>query len=552
MAGGSAASGTAVCMGGCSLPFNLSASAPGYISSPTWLENHGASSATTHYPEGNENTANYTVYLDPNLKSDLVVRNAAGGTSPSINGPTTVSVGQDATYTFTTKNIGDAASGVNTTTRASAAGSTNTSDDFTVGSLSAGGTSGVHSFTTSWGTSGSKTVTFTADYNNDVTNEKDEANSISITVTVQAINLRFINPQPTLDPAGSGPGGSYHKGDTVTLRQVNIQNEGPGAIPNSFKVRFCYDNANCAATETITTITCPSCPSGTTWNLNFAFPNAPNSNGNFTWYVKIDSGDEVTESVETNGDNVRTGPYTVAGVRAWFLAADGNVGSLGNITIQKPPPIGYSTTYIGIAQGAISVFNSAKGWIISGYNPINLKPAPVGGSIYDVLLTKYKPKIVTNMNAAIPAGGGIFKYVPGGGTLALNNTNWTKGPTMIFVEGKLRFNGDFTSNANTGMVFVANQDVEIQSNVQTVASVIFFDGSFKSGKSGVGNPDEQLRMIGGIVGGFESGSTITLERDLGINNDTLPAEEFKFEPKYLWYFKELIGELKPVFEELTP
>ena len=389
------------------------------------------------------------------------------------------------------------------------------------------------------------------------------ANAVPVTVNPSLPSDQWFGMRPLVDieitsadlvPAtGTGPGGTFHKEDPIKLT-VNFKNNGTGPILMPFKVYFCsaWNGTSCDTSvgkEETVTITCPPCSGGAFWSQDFYFT-APNENNTFTWYVFVDSDNEVGETNETN--NKSSNNYEVKGVRAWFLAADGNVGSLGNITILKPPPIGYSTTYMGIAQGAITIFNSAKGWIISGYDPINLKPAPVGGSIYDVLLTKYKPKTVPNINAAIPAGGGIFKYTPGGGTLALNNTNWTKGPTMVFVEGKLRFNGNFTSNASTGMVFVVKGDVEIQSNVTTVAAVIFFDGNFKSGRSGVGNPDDQLRMIGGIVGGFRGGSTITLERDLGINNDTLPAEEFKFEPKYLWYFKELIGELKPVFEELTP
>src|SRR4030042_2650652 len=64
---GSASSGGAVFMGSCTLPFNLSASATGYVSLNTTLVNNESNINDTLYPEGNGNTANYDIYLDPTV-----------------------------------------------------------------------------------------------------------------------------------------------------------------------------------------------------------------------------------------------------------------------------------------------------------------------------------------------------------------------------------------------------------------------------------------------------------------------------------------------------
>ncbi|HEX7456745.1 MAG TPA: hypothetical protein VF303_04805, partial [Candidatus Nanoarchaeia archaeon] len=100
-ASGNVASGSARCMGGCTLPFNLSATAPGYTNSPTWLVNHGASSATNFYPEGNTNTANYTIKLDAVPVTTLNVR-SAGASGVAITG--TNSMGGTTNYTKTVTN----------------------------------------------------------------------------------------------------------------------------------------------------------------------------------------------------------------------------------------------------------------------------------------------------------------------------------------------------------------------------------------------------------------------------------------------------------------
>jgi len=63
-AGGSAGLMGVVCMGSCTLPFNLSADATNYAATPTWLVNHEVGVVNTLYPEGNANTANYNIYLD--------------------------------------------------------------------------------------------------------------------------------------------------------------------------------------------------------------------------------------------------------------------------------------------------------------------------------------------------------------------------------------------------------------------------------------------------------------------------------------------------------
>jgi len=62
-AGGTANQNGSLCVGGCNMPFRLSADAVNYAATPVWLVNHGPNSKSTLYPEGNSNTANYDIYL---------------------------------------------------------------------------------------------------------------------------------------------------------------------------------------------------------------------------------------------------------------------------------------------------------------------------------------------------------------------------------------------------------------------------------------------------------------------------------------------------------
>ena len=141
---------------------------------------------------------------------DLVIRNETGGDTPAITGPTTLSVGQSGTFTAVTKNIGEDPAAA-ATTRASTTGSSNDSTDFPVGPLDAGKTSSVHSFTTSWNTPGSHTVTFKADNAGVLVTESTKGNNTaSITVTIP-------EPPPEVCKVSATPTQINHENRTTTI-----------------------------------------------------------------------------------------------------------------------------------------------------------------------------------------------------------------------------------------------------------------------------------------------------------------------------------------------
>ena len=126
--------------------------------------------------------ANYTTGGKP----DYVIRNSTGGVSPDISGPTSICVNTAGLYRARTYNVGAANATSGSTTRATASGgASNPSDNYAVSARSIGSFIS-HSFTTSWATTGSKTITFKADNNGNIV-ESNEGNNIeSITVTVNA------------------------------------------------------------------------------------------------------------------------------------------------------------------------------------------------------------------------------------------------------------------------------------------------------------------------------------------------------------------------------
>ena len=243
--------------------------------------------------------------------------------------------------------------------------------------------------------------------------------------------------------------------------------------------------------------------------------------------------------------------------KAWFQTRGGDVGTFGSIGTNAAPFGERFTTYLAIANSSIdSTINSLKGWIIKNYiGGIDLKPAPIAGSIYTAMADKYKINSATainNLNNITSTG--VYK-VSGSGTLTIpgGGFNYNKSPAIVFVPQNLNINGNLTTDPDTGLVLVVNRRVSINSNVRTVEAVLVFDEDFVSGSG-----DEQLKVSGAAIGAFKAGNKFNLGRDLKKDcslascNENTPGELFVYEPKYLWLFRGLLGEPRILFEEVIP
>ena len=277
----------------------------------------------------------------------------------------------------------------------------------------------------------------------------------------------------------------------------------------------------------------------------------------------------VLETVDVT-DNWTTRTYRVIGPFPWFQTTGGDVGSCERINprIAPPPtvPPSFSADYLVIQnyKQPISNFTSELGWRVWDYNPLNIRPrdCPGPASMYDALFEKYNvdPSHVlpgNNPNNTGVGGNRVFFSSP---TLSVPAAGvvYSSDPAIIFVNGDMVVNGNIVVNANTGIIFVVNGSVTVQHGVQQADGVYIIDGDYTVRSKGNNispiNPENQLVVNGAVIGGFNDGDgEFVLDRDFrSIANRTIPTEIFNFEPKYLWYFRDIVGDKKTLWKEVAP
>jgi len=140
------------------------------------------------------------------------------------------------------------------------------------------------------------------------------------------------------------------------------------------------------------------------------------------------------------------------------------------------------------------------------------------------------------------------------GDLTVSGTPTGSGTQVIFVEGKLIFNSNYTySPAQGGTVFIVNGNVTILQSVTIVDAIIIsggtictaFDGAFCLNGTTL---TPQLTVNGSLVSLNES-FPIKFRRNLADN--TQPAEKINHQTKYLVLLKELFSQTIQKWSEIT-
>jgi hypothetical protein len=361
--------------------------------------------------------------------------------------------------------------------------------------------------------------------------------------------------------------GEKHVGDSVAGVQVTVKNTGVKNTP-TFKLQFCENGTAEAYT----------CPGGwdKTWVISFLGPGQTQTYypdefevpdpgaGNYpTTYRMIARADldigvpgRVVEDLEIS-DNRKFGTYTVIGPPPWFHTRDGgDVGSYQEIE-PKTAPTGwgyFNADYLVISENTINKFTSARKWLVQNYTAeIRLKPAPVGDSIYQAMFNKYKPDTSNPKGslAEIETEGGGVVYVDGTLTVPGGGYVYSGKPAVVFVKEHMEINGNLKIGNNTGVIFIVKEFVRIKKNVRRADGVYLFDGDYDVKARKKKNKDKLL-VEGSVIGAFNDGM-FRLDRDYrSILSKHKPTEIFDFQPKYLWIFRDFLGDVKTRFDEVSP
>ena len=364
-----------------------------------------------------------------------------------------------------------------------------------------------------------------------------------------------------VDPIGNY--GDFHVGITfsvdVVVRNTGKQNAG------AFKLQFCPrgNPATYVCSVAWRTRNIGGLRAGRAVLRSFDVT-APNSVGFPRTYHMLARADwpppgAVPEENESSNNRNR-GRFTVIGPPPWFQTKVGDVGSYERIDPEYPPQKAgeKSADYLVISDGLIDKFTSFRNWLVPGYTGINVRPVPESGSIYQAFFNKYKPdttNTIANLNdPKIQAAGGdrIF-FVGGNGTLTVTGGVFTydKDPAVVFVKNHMEINGDLKISSNTGIIFVVNKFVRIKKKVTQADGVYLFDEDYEV-RSKDNSSEEPLVVNGSVLGASDNGNFL-LERDFrSADSWEKPTELFIFEPKYLWLFRDTLGDVKTRFKEVAP
>ncbi|MDP2671028.1 MAG: VWA domain-containing protein [bacterium] len=268
----------------------------------------------------------------------------------------------------------------------------------------------------------------------------------------------------------------------------------------------------------------------------------------------------------------------------WLKTDHGNVGSFTdmqlrrNLAIADPtePYTLYNTEYLGISNGSLNsppnyFFRSFKKWVVPNYTNLNVYPnVTVGGSIYDKLLADSEKRCVINTltndtpGAVSSAASGTCKISRYTSASSFDiDSSWSStysgNSSIVFIENAdLLFSEDLRLAAGKGLIFVVKKQIRIVNDgADRIDAVLISDGQFISSRTSCTTPNvtsDPLTVNGAIYvfGSRAAGENAACFNRVLTNNFTDPSEIINYDPRYLYLFREIIGNSRPVYSELAP
>jgi hypothetical protein len=215
----------------------------------------------------------------------------------------------------------------------------------------------------------------------------------------------------------------------------------------------------------------------------------------------------------------------------------------------RTDPPSSNADYLVIANNSINYFTSDKRWLVGSYNPLNIPPKTSTTTMYNVLWDRFGKGRATDRKSPTDYNGdinfpnsGVYQY---GGDFTINSCGSPfafNGNAILFVGGNLTINANIGPGCNYNggrIVFVVSGNINVASSVSTLNGYFVTNGTFDDGTS-------STQLI--INGGLAAFGQISFNRTYSAG----PAEQIDFDPGYLWYFRDLIGDTKVVFREVAP
>lgn len=142
------------------------------------------------------------------------------------------------------------------------------------------------------------------------------------------------------------------------------------------------------------------------------------------------------------------------------------------------------------------------------------------------------------------------------GDLRLGNVGGSPKTAVVFVEGNLFFDQNFTlGDNNSGLVFVVKGNVNIAQSVTRIDAIIISEGVICTAYNGsacpsTNTPNLQQLVINGSLISLNPANPIKFKRSLADNNSN-PAEKINHQVKYLVILRNLMSDTFQRWSEIT-
>lgn len=236
---------------------------------------------------------------------------------------------------------------------------------------------------------------------------------------------------------------------------------------------------------------------------------------------------------EDMAGNTLTKEFCING--PWIRLRGGGVVRANRYIDMIAEPQGFNTdSLIEARENLVEFFTSSKNWIVRS------SPVPPRNE-YDNFSRMVSNQSSMSNTTSLPTVTGAYLIngdYEASSTKRPSALSTATFDTIIFVDGNLRITADLDISNSSTMLFVVKGKVEVAKTVELIDAAILANGTFYTAYNA--GPTESTDTL--VLRGLYSAQKFELQRTLqGTNNETIPSEDFIYEPKYIIHMKRFMN-----------
>ncbi|MCL5003684.1 MAG: hypothetical protein M1352_00245 [Patescibacteria group bacterium] len=218
-----------------------------------------------------------------------------------------------------------------------------------------------------------------------------------------------------------------------------------------------------------------------------------------------------------------------------YFDVSGDVGTLNSINMTQSGTT-YNTDGIIIAAGTVSNFTSSNSWVVQNYSQGDIPT-------YSQLISQF-PTSAPLPSGKLPTQSGLYFN---NGSLYVNsqtipaNFSGSTFSAVIFVNGDLRLNSNYSLSPSSALVYIVSGNVEIDKSVTSISGVFISDQNINVSYNG--SSGQAITINGSLLG-----DTLTLSRTVKKNSGA--SLTVNYDPTYLTKAAPLLGSGRISWQEV--